>query len=121
MTSIDNNAEFNFEILLMTTDNLTFVYIADSGATSDTTAHEVEITNKKTSSAHNYSTDALGNSVSEKTVGDLKEIICKNQGKELTRTIIKELIYVPGLSFNLFNFSKRLENGYILGGNTTTI
>ena len=133
MTSKDNDASSNSKFLLMTkNEGLTFaandslladpnVWIADSGATSDTTAHEIGMTNTKVASDEDNITDASGNNVSGKTVGDLKGVICSKQGKELHDTTIKELVYVPGSSFNLFSVSKRLENGWKVGENSNAI
>ena len=87
------------------------VWIADSGATNDTTAHEIGTTNTKMASDGDNITNASGNNVSGKTVGDLKGVIYSKQGKELHDATIKELVYVHGSSFNLFSLSKRLENG----------
>ena len=110
------------EFLLMTKNKgLTFaandslladpnIWIADSSATSDTTAYEIGMTNTKIASDKDNITDASGNNVSGKTVGDLKGVTCNKQGKELHDATIKELVYVPGSTFNLFSLSKRLEN-----------
>ena len=122
MASKDNNAESDSDFLLMNKNDLTFaatdslladpnVWIADSSATSDTTAHEIGMTNKTMASEQDTITDDSRNNVSGKTVGDLKEIIYNKQGKELHDATIKELVYVPGSSFKLFSRSKGLENG----------
>ena len=87
MASKDKNAESDSEFLLLTKNDLTFaatdsllvdpnVWIADSGATSDTMAHEIGMTNKKMASEEENITDASG-----ETVGDLKRVICNKQGK----------------------------------------
>jgi len=79
------------------------------------------MTNKKMASEQDNITYALGNNVSRNTVGDLKGIIYNKQGKELYDATIKELVYVSGSSFNLFSLSKRLENGWKLGGDAKAI
>ena len=79
------------------------------------------MTNKKMASEEDNITDASGNNVSGKTVGDLKGIICNKQGKELYDATIKKLVYVPGSSFNLFSLSKRLENAWKIGGDADAI
>ena len=111
----------------MTVNDLTFgatdalladpnVWIADSGATSDTMAHEVGFSNKKTASAIDNITDASGNNVSGETVGDLKGINYLRQARrELKSATMKDLVHIPSSSFNLFSLSKRLEDGWILG------
>ena len=77
MASTDNNTESDSKFLLVTTNNLTSVatdsllvnpnfWIADSEATSDTKAHEVRISNKKTVSAQDNIADTSGNNVSGK-------------------------------------------------------
>ena len=132
MVSKDNNAESDSEFLLMTKNDLTFaatdslladpnVWISDSGATSDTTVHEIGMPNKKMVSEEDNITDASGDNVSGKTVGDLKGIICNKQGKELYDATIKKLVYVPGSSFNLFSLSKRLENGWKMRGDANAL
>ena len=122
MTSKNNDASSDSEFLLMTKNKgLTFaandslladpnIWIADSSATSDTTAYEIGTTNTKMASDKDNITDASGNNVSGKTVGDLKGVICNEQGKALHDATIKELVYVPGSTFNLFSLNKRLEN-----------
>ena len=132
MTSKGKNAESDSEFLLMTKNDLSFaatdspladpnVWAVDSGATNDTTAHEIGMTIKKMASEEDNIMDASGNNVSGKTVGDLKGVIYNKQGKELHDTTIKELVYVPESSFNLFSLSKRLENGWKLGGDAKVI
>ena len=133
MASKENNDASDSEFLLMTkNEGLTFaatdslladpnVWIADSGATSDTTAYEIGMTNKKKASDKDTITDASGNNVTGKTVGDLKGFICNKQGNEIHDATIKQVVYVPGSNFNLFSLSKRLENGWKLGGDATAI
>ena len=71
----DNNTESDSEFLLMTKNDLTFattdslladpnVWISDSSATRDTTAHEIGMTNKKMASEKYNITDASGKNVS---------------------------------------------------------
>ena len=80
--SKDNNTESDSEFLLMMKNNLPFtateslladpnVWIADSGATIDITAREIGMTKKKMASEEDNITNAPGNNVSGKTVGDL--------------------------------------------------
>jgi len=106
MASKDNDASSDSDFLLMTkNEGLTFaaydsiladpnVWIADSDATSDTTAHEIGITNTKMASDEDNITDASENNGSGKTVGDLKGGICSKQGKKLQDSTIKELVYM---------------------------
>ena len=92
MASKDKNAESDSEFLLLTKNDLTFaatdsllvdpnVWIADSGATSDTMAHEIGMTSTKMASEEENIMDASGNNASGETVGDLKRVICNKQGK----------------------------------------
>ena len=101
--------------------NDTNVFIAASGATSDTTVYEIGITNKKRASDRDSITDASGINVMGKTIRNLKGIVCNKYGKEIKNATINDVVHLPGSSFNLFSLTKRLEDEWILGRNSTAI
>ena len=124
----DNHREF----LLMSMDKMEFkataklledpnVFIGDTGASSDTTASELGFRNRRAASMADRITDASGNDLSGKTVGDVSGSFCDKYGNEKCDVIIKEMVYSPSAEFNLFSLTKRLDQGWILGGNKNSI
>ena len=65
--------------------------------------------------------DAPGNDLTGKTVGDISGVFCDKYGNGQNNVIIQDVVYSPGSKFNLFSLPKRLDDGYILGGDRNSI
>ena len=66
-------------------------------------------------------TNASGNDLSRKTVGDVSGTFCDKYGNENTKVIINEMVYSPSAEFNLFSLTKILDEGWTLGGDKDSI
>ena len=129
----DNGAtEFTAEFMLVASNIRSFssddailkdpnIFIADTGATSDTTPHLIGISNMKDTTKMDCITDVSGNSIKGNKVGKLKGVICDKYGNEEKSVTIKDMVHMPGSSFNLFSITKRLEEGWKLGGDSNKI
>jgi hypothetical protein len=97
------------------------VFIGDTGATCDTTNSRYGFRNIKAATAEDNIVDASGNSIEGSIVGDVSGIICKKNGQELNNVMIKDVVHMPNAGYNLFSLTKRLEEGWSLGGDTNAI
>ena len=50
------------------------------------------------------------------TVGNIPMIVCDNQGNQVVSVKMTNVALVPDCAFNLFSISKRLKQGWSLGG-----
>ena len=94
------------------------VFIADTGATSDTTPHFVGFSKVSDATDKDCITDASGTSISGRKVGNIKGVICDKHGNEVKEGTIQDIVYMPNSNFNLFSLTKRLNSGRTLGGNS---
>ena len=120
------------EFLLMAVNKMEFmasakiledpnVFIGDTGASSDTTTSDLGFRNKKPASSADSIIDASGNDVTGKTVGNVSGVFCDKYGTERNKVTIEEMVYSPESEFNLFSLTKRLDAGYLLGGDKNAI
>ena len=84
------------------------VFIADTGATSDTTPHDIGFIESKEASAKDAITDASGKIVSGNKIVKLHGKIFDKFGKEKGEATIREIMYTPNSRFNLFSMTKRM-------------
>ena len=57
-----------------------------------------------------------GNIVSGKKIGKLKGIFYDKFGTEMGKATIRDVVHTPNSRFNLFSVTKRMQDGWILGG-----
>ena len=113
-----NRMRFNATSNILNDPN---VFIGDTGASSDTTASDLGFKNVKPAKASDNIVDASGNSMTGKITGDVSGVICDKYGSEKCDAIIKEMVYSPDAEYNLFSLTKRLEDGFKLGGDKNAI
>lgn len=87
------------------------IFIADTGATSDTTPYDIRMQDMIEATAGDAVTDAQGNQISGSKVGNFTGTICDKYGMEVQEAIMKDVVHTPGSGFNLFNISKKLQDG----------
>ena len=97
------------------------IWVADSGASTDSTGCPVGMVNLTKSLKGDVVTSSNGATSKTKAVGDLKGQVCNRYGVPLHAVNIKGVKYVPNSSFNLFSVSKRLREGWTLHGNKNMI
>ena len=84
--------------------------------------HVIGLKNKIDASAKDSVTDASSNSVKAKLIGDLVGTIYNKTGKEVqTDVSIKGVAYMPESKYNLFSITKRILDGWTLGGDDNTM
>ena len=54
-------------------------------------------------------------------IREIPGVICNNQGKQILPVKITNVALVPDCAFNLFSISKRLKQGWSLGGSAHTL
>ena len=127
--SNNNESNSGTEFMFMTANVMAFgssdkllqdpnVFIADTGATSDTTPHFVGFSKVSDATEKDSITDASGTSISGRKVGNIKGAICDKYGNEVKEGTIRDIVHMPDSSFNLFSLTKRLNTGWTLGGNS---
>ena len=120
------------EFLLMTVHGIQFkattklledqnILIGDTGASSNTTGSRLGFRHVQGASARDNIVDASGNDMNSEIIGDVSGTFCNKCGQELMDATIKDMVYSPNSKFNLFSITKRLEDGYELGGDKEAI
>ena len=97
------------------------VFIDDTGATSDTTNSKYGFVNVKQATKADNIVDASGRDISGSAVGNVKATMCDKNGQELHPITIKDVVHMPGSGYNLFSLTKRLDQGWQLGGDNNSI
>ena len=97
------------------------IWIGDTVATMDITPHDIVMVNKHLSKES--VSIVMGNKQVEKliAIGDIPCMICNNQGVHIVQAMRKDLAFVPDCAFNLFSISKRLKQGWRLGGTSDAL
>ena len=97
------------------------VWIADSGATSDSTPHAEGMIKEMKATYADAVTVGNGNTISASKVGNIPGMICDKDGKEIKSATLKDVTVLPDAKFNLFSLTKRLKDGWTMDGNKTAI
>ena len=97
------------------------VFIADSGATSDTTQCDIRMTDVVKADSSDSITDTSGNVIKASGVGTLKGMIIDKTGNEVTRAKIENMAYLPKSKFGLISLTQRMQNGWKLIGDEEPI
>ena len=87
----------------------------------DITPHDIAMVNKHVSKES--VSIVLGNKQVEKSIaiGDIPCMICNNQGVQIVQAILNDVAFEPDCAFNLFSISKRLKQGWRLGGTSDAL
>ena len=113
LMAVDDNDEFGFMTL---SDDTNFTsdssilkdpnfFIADNGATSDTTPFLYGLKIFKEESKEDAITDESRTNISARKRGNLKGVMCDNHGKYLHDVSIGGVVHMPQSEFNLFIIS----------------
>ena len=124
---------YNYEFGFMTlSDDMTFasdtsivrdqnIFIADTGAMSDTTRFLDGLKNVEEASKEYAITDAYGTNIIASKHGTLKGVIYDKQCRDLHVVAIYGVLHMPRSELNLFSVSIRTEEVWKLGGDKTAI
>ena len=95
------------------------VWIADTGATSDSTFDDRGMEGIKETNTN--ITMGKGNPVSSSKMGDIKVKVHNKYGEELFDAKMPQAAYIPKENFNLFSLTQRMKQGWTLGRNDESI
>ena len=65
--------------------------------------------------------DASDSKIKGNIVGSMPSIICDRNGKEIEHVTVQDVVHSPEAEFNLFSITKRLKDGWKLGGDANAI
>ena len=123
----DNDAEYIQEIDMCQTDKLQFpqivemfmytnIFIADTGASVDSTGHiQILINKRKPGKSYLMTLPDLIKTATE-IIYYLRGSVCDNQGSNITKVMLSKVRYPPENKSNIFSVTDRLMNGWNLGG-----
>ena len=97
------------------------IWIGNTAATMDMTQHANSMVGmKKTVKTVSI---VMGNKQVENSVaiGNLPGVVCDNQGNQVLAVKMTNIALVPDCTFNMFSISKRLKQGWLLGGNANAL
>ena len=120
------------EFLLMGMDEMEFensrnilsdpnVFIGGTGATSDSTFSKLGFKNTRKASEDDTIVDASKNKIAGDVVGDMPSVVCNKYGQELEAVNVQDVVYSPKNRFNIFSLTKRLKDGWKLGGDADAL
>ena len=96
-------------------------FIADTGATSDSSPHDLGMVNIKPGKIEDATSDASGKMIRASKTADLHGTICDKNGQAVCKGVIKGIAHLPRSRYNLFSISRRLDDGWKLGGDQDMI
>lgn len=116
LSKVDKQLAFPATLQLLANPN---VWLGDTAASMDSTGHKVGLINltPKVISTTGMSGPAVGT----EAVGDLAGVVCNKFGEKLKRVRLNQVGYSPKNNYNLFSITKRLKQGWVLGGDGSSI
>ena len=132
MAAVNEPSGSGREFLLMSMNQMKFrasaklledsnISIRDTGASSDMTTSARGFKNTRKGGSKDDITEAPRGGLKGKLVGNVTGTFCIKHRQGLYDATIKEMVYTPDSRFNLSSITKRLEQGYKLGGNQNAI
>ena len=97
------------------------IFIGDTGATCNSTNSDIGLVDVRQAKMTDNIIDASRNDILGSIVGDMPSTVCDKNGQELQDVMIKDIVHLPQSGYNLFSLTKRLEDGWTLGGNANAI
>jgi len=95
------------------------IWVGDSGATSDSIFNDMGMQScKETKSSV---TMGKGKSIHPKKIGDIAVTVHNKNGNEMSDAKTTDVAYIPEANFNLFSITRRLRQGFKLGGGKNSI
>ena len=97
------------------------IWIGDTVAMMDMTPHNIGMVNKQ--GAKESVSIVMGNKQVEKSIAirDIPSMICDNQGVQIVKVTMKDVVFVLDCTFNLLSISKQLKQGWKLGVNNDAL
>lgn len=93
------------------------VWVGDTGATTHSTPFKAGMMNKRKANAEDNVTVGSGANVKAGMIGDIPGTIHDQYGKEVTTATLKDVTYLEGGRFNLYSMTRKMKEGWNLGGN----
>ena len=120
------------EFMLMTVESMKFpdsmklltdpnIWIADTGATTDSTGYEWGVIQTKKGDENDDIVDASGKTMKSSIIGNLPVTKIDCAGKEEGNMTLQDVSVVPTGKYNLFSVTKRLKNGWTMQGDTEAL
>ena len=97
------------------------IWIGDTGATCDSTAFSENMINVKEPNNGDNITYGHGEETKPKMIGGISGTVCDKEGNELGNVRLNKVKYMPEGNFNLFSITRRLKEGWQLGGHGKSI
>ena len=114
----DDKIEFIKKSSLLKDSN---IFIGDTGATFDSTNYDIELVDVHQAKETDNIVDVLGKAIYGSILGDMPCTVCDKNGQELKDIMIKNIMHLLKSGYNLFSLTKRLEDGWALGGNADAL
>jgi len=120
------------EVLLQSVDEIEFpktmkllfdpnVWIADTGASVDSTGHAIGTINKRVPRTGDGVTNGNGEKSTAQIIADIPAVVCNKKGMPLTKIKMTDVKIVPDNKFNLFSITKRMKQGWSLHGDDKAV
>eukprot|EP00957_Ditylum_brightwellii_P055231 4186527-Ditylum_brightwellii.AAC.1 len=97
------------------------VWVADTGASCDSTSHVSGLENCRIAPSNDGITLPDGSKKAATMIADLTSMVCNKTGNQLFTTKMSNIKYCKGQQFNLFSLTKRLKQGWQLHGDNDSI
>ena len=97
------------------------IWIADTGASMDTTGHKIGMYDMKTVTDASGALCADGGIAKAASIGKLPVAVHDNKGQHVKDLTLEEVAHSPKCPFNLISVTKRLMNGWKVSGDDTSI
>jgi hypothetical protein len=91
------------------------IWIADSGATTHSTAHDIGLCEVRENDTGGIIV-GNGENLKPKHVGTIKGVVCDKQGMEKHHVVLQDVCVLPNGKFNLFSTSKLQKKGWVMYG-----
>ena len=95
------------------------IWVGDSGASSDSTFDDSGMVNCK--ETRSSITMGKGKSVKPSKSGEIPVAVHNKNGEEMYNARMSDVAYIPDANFNLFSITRRLKQGFKLGGDVNSI
>ena len=97
------------------------VWIADTGATVHMTSSKLGMIKETKADNDEKVTMANGMADGAESVIDIRGTICNKEGKPDKEVVLREVSFMPKGRFNLFSVTRLQKDGWILGGDRSSI
>ena len=95
------------------------IWVGESGATSDSTFNDMGMQSCKETKSN--VTMGKGKSIQPMKIGDIAVTVHNKNGNEMFDAKMTDVAHTPEANFNLFSITRRLRQGFKLGGDMNSI